>query len=81
MLIMIGSSGDAPHVSATALHISTAKSNSVPVKLSGEYSKVTLEEKFFSPSFTISVPLTARSVIPCLSRSKTTRLCNSEVEL
>ena len=61
--------------------ISTAKSSSVPVKDSGEYSKVTWESKLARPFFTNSVPATAKSTIPDRSMSKTTRRCSSEVEL
>ena len=80
-LMMMGASGVAPHVSATAVQISEAKSNSVPVKLSGEYSKVTLDLKSFSPSRTKAVPSTARSIMPWRDMPKTTRRCNSDVEL
>ena len=74
-------SGVAPQVSATAVQMSTAKSSSVPVKLSGEYSNVTSAAKFFKPSLTIWVPCTARSMMPSRPISNTTRRCSSEVEL
>ena len=50
-LTIIGLIRVAPQVSATAVQISTAKSSSVPVKLSGEYSKVTSASRSARPCF------------------------------
>ena len=84
-LTMIFSSGVAPHVSATAAQISPAKSSSVPVKLSGEYSpreNATLApDSAESPSRTSFVPSTANLMMPSLPKPKTTRRCRVEVEL
>ena len=81
-LTMMGCAGVAPHSSATAAQMSTAKSSSVPVKLSGEYSNTTLVPRSArTPSFTTAVPCTAKSTMPARSMSNTTRRCSSEVEL
>jgi hypothetical protein len=81
-LTIIGFAGVAPHSRATAAEISTAKSSSVPVKLSGEYSNVMFVScSADNASFTIRVPCTARSMMPARSMPNTTRRCNVEVEL
>ena len=61
--MIMGSSLVGPQVSCTAVQISNAKSSSVPVKLSGEYSRMIFPGKFFACSFTIFVPFTAISMI------------------
>jgi hypothetical protein len=69
-------------VSITAPQISTLNSSSVPVKLSGEYSKNTSVPLTVSLSSRIRrVPRTAISTMPCRGKPKTTRRCNVEVEL
>ena len=64
--MMMGFSLVAPQVFCTAVQISNAKSTSVPVKLSGEYSKIILPSNLSALSFTILVPLTAISMISSL---------------
>ena len=66
----------------TASQISTAKSSSVPVKLSGLYWKIQSVSGRSSASFLMSsAPFTAMSTMPARSSLKTTRRCNVEVEL
>ena len=66
----------------TASHISTAKSSSVPVKLSGEYSKTQSVSGRAAAQSRISLaPATAMSRMPARSSPKTTRRCVVEVEL
>ena len=80
-LIMIGFSLVAPHVFCTSVQIRSANGSSVPVKLSGEYSKMILPGKFFAHSFTILVPSTAMLTISSSFIWNTTSLCSVEVEL
>ena len=80
-LMMIGFSFVAPQVFCTAVQISRAKSTSVPVKLSGEYSKMILPSNFSALSLTICVPLTAISMISSRDILNTTSLCKVDVEL
>ena len=72
-----------PSASITSSQILTALSISVPLKLSGEYSKrIFVSPSNSSVSFLISLaPLTAMSITPCISVLKTTFLCKVEVEL
>ncbi len=66
----------------TASQISTAKSSSVPVKLSGEYWNVHCVPLCCAAQSRISAAArTAMSTIPALSRRKTTRRCVVDVEL
>ncbi len=66
----------------TALQISAAKSISVPVKLSGEYSKVKFVSVYCAAiSFIIFAPNTAKSMVSFWELPKTTSLCRVEVEL
>jgi hypothetical protein len=51
------------HAAITALQISRAKSNSVPVKLSGEYSKVTSIPVAATDFLIHSTPCSAKSII------------------
>ena len=75
-------SGVGFQTSITALQISAAKSISVPVKLSGEYSNVKFVSVYCEAmSFIIFAPNTAKSIVSCLEFPKTTSLCNVEVEL
>src|SRR5438477_476065 len=71
------------HSFTTALHTSTEKSSSVPIKLSGEYSKRTSPPSRYLSRycFTHFVPCTARSRTAPRSILNTTRRCSSEVEL
>ena len=75
-------SGVGSHTSQTASQTETAKSSSVPVKLSGEY-WYTISEPFMpsASSRTSRAPLTAMSAMPSRSRPNTTRRCTVEVEL
>ena len=79
--MIIGSSFVGPQVSWTAVQISSAKSSSVPVKLSGEYSRIILPGNFSARSFTILVPFTAIAIISSREAWNTTSLCRVEVEL
>ena len=72
---------DAPHASHTASQISSAYSTSVPVKLSGEYSRTTSPANSFAYSLTSFVPSIAIFLISSLSILNTTSLCNTDVEL
>ncbi len=74
-------SGVGFHISITALHISAANSGSVPVKLSGEYSKRKLPGVLALYSLSIFAPVTAISVISSLLLRKTCSRCATEVEL
>ncbi|MNS82811.1 hypothetical protein D3C72_1165680 [compost metagenome] len=67
--------------STTALQISSATSSSVPVKLSGEYSKRKPPPALAAMSVIILAASTAICLMPCTSLPNTTRRCNSEVEL
>ena len=79
---MILLSGVGPQASITASQMSLAKSNSVPVKLSGEYSSWILVSGIIGTmSLTSLTPFTAISVMPARSMPNTTRRCNSDVEL
>ena len=77
----MGFSLSGPHALWTAVQISRAKSNSVPVKLSGEYSSIIFPGNFAARSFTIKVPFTAISMISSRPMPNTTSLCRVEVEL
>ena len=59
-------SGPGCHTSCTAVQISRENSTSVPVKLSGEYSRYRLPGKSFARSFTIRAPSTAICLISSL---------------
>lgn len=75
-------SGVGSQTSRTALQISTAKGISVPVKLSGEYSKKNSVSGIAAASSLICfAPATARSMVSCMELPKTTSLCRVEVEL
>ena len=67
--------------SITFSQISTAKLISVPVKLSGEYSKVISVFVDWDNSFISLVPVTAISIISFFVLPKTTLRWSSEVEL
>ena len=72
------------HTSITAAQMSTAKSISVAVKLSGEYCKTTsVPEATRSRvlAFTMSVASVASLMISSCDIPKTTRRCSVEVEL
>src|SRR3989344_4313702 len=71
------------HSLITASHTSTAKSTSVPMKLSGEYSYRTSEffKYFCEYCFAHRVPWTARSRTSSRLLWKTTLRCSSDVEL
>ncbi len=69
------------HTSSTALHISSANSGSVPVKLSGEYSNLKSPGVFSLYSFNSFAPSTAISMISFLGFLNTCSLCATEVEL
>ena len=71
----------APHSSITASQTSKAYSSSVPVKLSGEYSRITSPSNSLLNSLTNLTPSTAICLISSLLRLKTTSRCNTEVEL
>ncbi len=68
-------------ISVTALQISSATSSSVPVKLSGEYSKRKSPPAFAAMSVIILAASVAICLMPRTSFSNTTRRCNSLVEL
>ena len=79
---MTGRSSSGSITSITASHTSTAKSGSVRVKLSGEYSYRTTVSPSPSSSLRHSLaPLTAMSTIPALSRPNTTSRWRGLVEL
>ena len=79
---MTGRVGVGSQTSITASQISSAKSSSVPVKLSGEYSHCTSHSGIVRASFWHSwAALTAMSTMPARSRPNTTRRCSVEVEL
>ena len=80
---MIGRAGVGSQTSITASQISTAKSSSVPVKLSGEYSSVTSLSGMVGGELAAPAraPRTAMSTMPARSSPKTTRRCSVEVEL
>ena len=71
----------APQVFWTAVQISKAKSSSVPVKLSGEYSKRISPSWSAAYFWTSLVPITAISLISSISLWKTTSRCKVDVEL
>ena len=80
-LIITLSSGVGCQTSKTALHTSSAYSGSVPVKLSGEYSKVKcpgVMARYFLQS---SAPVTARFKTSSLLFLNTCSRCATEVEL
>ena len=80
--MIVGRSGVGSQTSVTALQISTAKSSSVPVNDSGEYSKRISVSSICSASLrTSSAPWTAMSTMPARSESNTTRRCSVLVEL
>ncbi|MCY1248268.1 hypothetical protein D9M72_616820 [compost metagenome] len=68
-------------ISVTALQISSATSSSVPVKLSGEYSKRKPPPALAAMSVIILAASVAICLMPATSLAKTTRRCNSLVEL
>ena len=68
-------------ISVTALQISSATSISVPVKLSGEYSKRKPPPALAAMSVIILAASVAICLMPATSFSNTTRRCNSLVEL
>ena len=75
-------SGLGCQTSSTASQTSSEYSGSVPVKLSGEYSKRTSVSGSSSTARAQSfAPSTAISVIPARSSRKTTRRWSSDVEL
>ena len=80
---MIGRSGVGSITAITASQISTAKSGSVPVKLSGRVlvADVGARERVDSNFLHSAAALTAMSMMPARSRPNTTRRCSSEVEL
>ena len=82
-LTMTLRSGVGCQTSVTASTTSTAKSSSVPVYDSGEYSKkMSVSSLICSAYFAHScAPWTAMSMIPALSRPNTTRRCRVDVEL
>ena len=65
----------------TASQICRAKSHSVPVKLTGEYSNRTTVAVWEASFLILSTPFTARSMMSARSLRNTSRLCSSEVEL
>ncbi len=68
--------------SFTASQTSSAKSSSVPVKLSGEYSNwKSVPEEASASALTCFAAATAMSVTPLRSVRKTTSRCRVEVEL
>ena len=68
--------------SLTASQISSAKSSSVPVKLSGEYSKMnSVSGAAAASALTCRAAATAISLTPLRSVRKTTSRCSVEVEL
>ena len=74
--------GVGSQTSVTASHISTAKSSSVPVKLSGEYSRNhSVPGRFATPSRISFAPATAIALMPSRSRPNTRRRCVVDVEL
>ena len=69
-------------MSTTSSQTSLAYSSSVPVKLSGEYSNVHSVSEFSIAKSLINLAASnAIFFMPSLSWSKTTFLCNAEVEL
>jgi hypothetical protein len=74
-------SGVGSTISVTALQISSATSSSVPVKLSGEYSKRKPPPALAAMSVIILAASVAIFLMPATSFSNTTRRCSSEVEL
>ena len=81
-LRIIGRSGVGFQMSITASHARSANGSSVPVKLSGEYSKRMSVPVIVSAKARICrVPRSAMATIPSSSRPKTTRRCSVEVEL
>ena len=68
--------------SLTASQISSAKSSSVPVKLSGEYSKIdSVSGALAASSLTCRAASTAISLTPSTPVRNTTSRCKVEVEL
>ena len=80
-LIITFLSFDASHTSQTASQTSNAYSTSVPVKLSGEYSRITSPLNSLTYSFTNFVPSTAIFFISSLLILNTTSLWSIDVEL
>jgi len=75
-------SGVGSQISITALQISAAKSTSVPVKLSGEYSKEKSVSGYFAAySFNSCAPSVAILMISGFSLRNTCSLCARDVEL
>src|SRR5690606_6752571 len=69
------------HTSSTWLQISSAKSISVPVKLSGEYWNWKLPSVCAAHSRNSLAPFTAMSIISCFDLRKTCSRWATEVEL
>ena len=81
---MILSAGVGPHTSDTASQISSAKSSSVLVKLSGEYSRRSRMPESTSgrqSRLSCSTARTAIRTISCFGRLKTYSRCLGDVEL
>ncbi len=78
---MIFRCGVGSQTSITASHTSRAYSSSVPVKLSGEYSRLISVPHFSASLRTSSAPRTAIVLISARFMWNTTRRCSSEVEL
>ena len=80
--MMTFSEVDSFKISTTSSHTSAAYSSSVPVKLSGEYSKSHSVSFTFSDNCLIKwAPFVAISFTPSLSELKTTFRCSVDVEL
>ncbi len=81
-LTIILRSGVGSQTSFTASQTSTAKSSSVPVKLSGEYWNVQFVSGCAAAqSRMIFAPSTAMALMPSRSSPNTTRRCVVDVEL
>ena len=79
---MVLRAGVGNQTSVTASQISTAKSSSVPVKLSGEYSRNhSVPGRLATPSRISFAPATAIPLMPSRSRPNTSRRCVVDVEL
>ena len=80
-LMMTLLSGSGFQMSKTRLQISSANSGSVPVKLSGEYSKRIFPFAFFRYPSQSFAPNSAMPMISSLDFLKTCSRCATEVEL
>ena len=76
LLSVVGS-----QISITALHTSSAYSGSVPVKLSGLYSKVMSPFTSLASSFSSLAPSMAIVLISSLDLRNTCSRCGTDVEL